>query len=137
MPHLAFHLDFARPAEERQRFAAAVVRHFADAMDTGTDHVGVSIATYSRGDLVFGRAEHPERGIAFLDADIRLGRTREQRRRFSLAVMAELERSFGVPQRNVYVVFTEHDGESFHMDDRVLPSWTPGEDPLAGEREAP
>src|ERR1700694_4553049 len=55
MPHLAFHLDFARPAEERQRFAAAVVRHFADAMGTGTDHVGVSIATYSRGDLVFGR----------------------------------------------------------------------------------
>jgi len=132
MPHLAFHLDFTPPAEERQRFAAAVVRHFADAMDTGTDHVGVSIATCARGDLVFGRAEQPVRGIAFLDADIRLGRTREQKRRFSLAVMAELERSFGVPQRNVYVVFTEHDGENFHMDDRVLPSWTPGEDPLAG-----
>jgi hypothetical protein len=133
MPHLAFHLDFAPPPEERQRFGAAVVRHFADAMDTGTDHVGVSIATYPRGDLVFGRAEQAERGIAFLDADIRAGRTREQRRRFSLAVMAELERSFGVPQRNVYVVFTEHDGEHFHMDDRVLPSWTPGEDPLAGQ----
>ena len=137
MPHLAFHLDFAPPAVERQRFAAAVVRHFAEAMDTGTDHIGVSIAIHPRGDLVFGRAELPERGIAFLDADIRLGRTREQKRRFSLAVMAELERSLGVPQRNVYVVFTEHDGENFHMDDRVLPSWAPGEDPLAGNGEAP
>lgn len=137
MPHLAFHLDFAPPAGERQRFAAAVVRHFAEAMDTGTDHIGVSIAIHPRGDLVFGRAELPERGIAFLDADIRLGRTREQKRRFSLAVMAELERSLGVPQRNVYVVFTEHDGENFHMDDRVLPSWAPGEDPLAGNGEAP
>ncbi|HYS80117.1 MAG TPA: hypothetical protein VEM76_05375 [Anaeromyxobacteraceae bacterium] len=70
MPHLAFHLDFAPPPGERQRFAAA-------------------------------------------------------------------ERSLGVPQRNVYVVFTEHDGENFHMDDRVLPSWAPGEGPLAGNGEAP
>ena len=60
MPHLAFHLDFAPPPGDRQRFAAAVV-----------------------------------------------------------------------------LVFTEHDGENFHMDDRVLPSWAPGEDPLAGNGEAP
>jgi hypothetical protein len=30
----------------------------------------------------------------------------------------------------VYVIFTEHDGEHFQLSDRVLPSWSSGEDPL-------
>jgi hypothetical protein len=31
----------------------------------------------------------------------------------------------------VYVIYTEHDGEHFQLEDKVLPSWSPGEDPLA------
>lgn len=135
MPHLAFHLDQDASPEAKRRFAGAVVEQFASIMDTGTDHIAVSVASYPRGALVFGRAGEPDRGLAFVDADIRLGRTREQKRRLALAFMAELERAFGIPARNVYVVYTEHDGEHFHLDDRVLPSWSPGEDPLAGSGE--
>jgi hypothetical protein len=36
-----------------------------------------------------------------------------------------------VAREAVYVIFTEHDGEHFQLSDRVLPSWTAGEDPLA------
>ena len=35
---------------------AAVVDHFARAMDTGTDHIAVSLSCGATGDLVFGRA---------------------------------------------------------------------------------
>jgi phenylpyruvate tautomerase PptA (4-oxalocrotonate tautomerase family) len=132
MPHLQFDLDFDPPAKDRARFAKAVVRHFSEIMDTGTDHIAISLRTFRRGDLVFGRAEKPARGIAFVNADIRLGRTRDQKRRLALAFIAELGKVFGVPPRSVYVIYTEHDGEHFQMDDRVLPSWSAGEDPLAG-----
>ena len=134
MPHLQFDLTFDPPARDRARFAKAVVRHFSEIMDTGTDHIAISLRTYRRGDLVFGRAEKPAKGIAFLNADIRLGRTRDQKRRLALAIMKELKDVFGVPTRSVYVIYTEHDGEHFQMDDRVLPSWSVGEDPLAGPK---
>lgn len=132
MPHLSFDLNFSPSPEEKRRFAEAIVGHFARIMDTGTDHIGITIRAYAQDDLVFGRAEEPGRGIVFLDADIRRGRTAEQKRRLALAVMDELERAWRVPKRSVYVVYTEHEGESFQLDDRVLPSWTEGEDPLSG-----
>jgi phenylpyruvate tautomerase PptA (4-oxalocrotonate tautomerase family) len=131
MPHLQFELNFTPGGEEKQRFAEAVVRHFATVMDTGTDHIGITFRCYGQRDLVFGRAERPERGVAFLNADIRRGRTADQKRRLALAIMRELEATWRVPTRSVYVVYTEHDGENFQMDDRVLPSWSTGEDPLA------
>lgn len=131
MPHLQFELNFTPPAEEKRRFAAAVVRHFGTVMDTGTDHVAVTLRAHGRDDLAFGRAEQPEKGVAFVNADIRRGRTAEQKRRLALAFMDELQATWGVPKRSVYVIFTEHDGENFQMDDRVLPSWSAGEDPLA------
>jgi phenylpyruvate tautomerase PptA (4-oxalocrotonate tautomerase family) len=131
VPHLQFELNFAPTAAEKSRFAGAVVKHFSEIMDTGTDHIGVTLRSYGRHDLVFGRAAEADGRIVFLDADIRLGRSRDQKRRLALAIMAEIERTFGVPQRSIYVVYTEHDGESFQLSDRVLPSWSPGEDPLA------
>jgi phenylpyruvate tautomerase PptA (4-oxalocrotonate tautomerase family) len=131
MPHLQFDLNFTPPPEAKRAFASAVVRHFATIMDTGTDHIGISIRCFSEGDLTFGRAVQPSKGIAFLNADIRLGRTRDQKRRLSLAIIDELGTRFGVPREAVYVILTEHDGEHFQLSDRVLPSWSTGEDPLA------
>ncbi len=131
MPHLQFDLNFTPPPEAKGDFASAVVRHFATNMDTGTDHIGISIRCFGEGDLTFGRAVQPSKGIAFLNADIRLGRTRDQKRRLSLAIIDELGTRFGVPREAVYVILTEHDGEHFQLSDRVLPSWSTGEDPLA------
>jgi phenylpyruvate tautomerase PptA (4-oxalocrotonate tautomerase family) len=133
MPHLQFEMNFPATPAEKTGFARAVVRHFSEVMDTGTDHIGVTLRCYAREDLHFGRAAEADGRIAFLNADIRLGRTREQKRRLALAIMGEIERTWGVPQRSVYVVYTEHDGEHFQLVERVLPSWSPGEDPLAGE----
>lgn len=130
MPHLAFDLNFTPPAEARRDLGRAIVQRFSEIMETGTDHVGVIVRCHSRDDLVFGRAEGPEGLIAFVNADIRLGRTKEQRRRLALAFIDEVHRTLAVPARAVYVVFTQHDGEHFQLEDRVLPSWSPGEDPL-------
>jgi phenylpyruvate tautomerase PptA (4-oxalocrotonate tautomerase family) len=137
MPHLQFELDFTPPPEARRAFASAVVNHFATIMDTGTDHIAITLRCYPRGDLTFGRAVDPGRGIAFLNADIRLGRSRDQKRRLSLAIIGELGARFGVPKEATYVILTEHDGENFQLSDRVLPSWSSGEDPLADPAPGP
>lgn len=129
MPHLAFDLNFTPPAEARRRLGAAVVRRFAEIMDTGTDHVGVIVRCHGRDDLVLGRAAGGD--VAFVNADIRLGRTKEQKRRLALAFIDEAHAALGVAKKAVYVVFTEHDGEHFQLEERVLPSWSSGEDPLA------
>jgi phenylpyruvate tautomerase PptA (4-oxalocrotonate tautomerase family) len=134
MPHLRFELNFAPGADQKRRFASAVVKHFSEIMDTGTDHIAVSLRSCGRRDLVFGRADGTSGRIALLNADIRLGRTEEQKRRLALTIMGELERIWGIPQKSVYVVYTEHDGEHFQLSDRVLPSWSAGEDPLADEQ---
>ena len=131
MPHLQFEMNFAIPEEEKKGFAEQVKEHFAAVMDTGTDHIAVTIRCYGKHDLAFGRAADPAAGIAFVNADIRGGRTGEQKRRLSLAFIDAIHRRFQVPKANMYVILTEHAGEHFQLHDRVLPGWSEGEDPLA------
>jgi phenylpyruvate tautomerase PptA (4-oxalocrotonate tautomerase family) len=129
MPHLQFEFNFTPETQSKAVFAEAVRQHFATIMSTGTDHIGITFRFYQPGDLVFGRAGIDGQ-IAFLNADIRLGRTAEQKRRLALAIMDELGTCWGLPREHVYIVYTEHDGPDFQLSDRVLPSWRAGEDPL-------
>ncbi len=131
MPHLQFEVNFPVAREEKSRFAAAVVRHFSEIMDTGTDHIAVTLRCMAPEDMAFGRAAPSGGRAAFVNADIRKGRTKEQKRRLALAYIDEVARTWGVAREAVYVVYTEHDGENFQLSDRVLPSWSAGEDPLA------
>jgi phenylpyruvate tautomerase PptA (4-oxalocrotonate tautomerase family) len=133
MPHLQFEMNFQATPGEKVRFSAAVVRHFSEIMDTGTDHIAVTLRCFAPEDLAFGRAAPTGGRTAFVNADIRLGRTKEQKRRLALAYMDEIARTWGVAREAVYVIFTEHDGENFQLSDRVLPSWSAGEDPLRDE----
>jgi len=130
MPHLQFELNFTPPPAEKREFAEAVKQHFAAIMSTGTDHIGITLRCYAEGDLIFGRAGTDGK-IIFLNADIRLGRTAEQKRRLTLAIMDELNARWRVPAAHIYVIYSEHDGPDFQLSDRVLPSWQAGEDPLA------
>jgi hypothetical protein len=129
MPHLQFELNFTPAISEKRAFAEAIKRHFANIMSTGSDHIGITFRCYAEEDLVFGRAGSAGK-IAFLNADIRMGRTAEKKRQLSLEIMAELSRRWEIPQEHVYVIYTEHDGPDFQLSDRVLPSWQAGENPL-------
>lgn len=130
MPHLQFEMNFTPTTDEKKQFAAAVVRHFSEIMDTGTDHIGVTLRCFALEDLTFGRAVPSGGRTAFVNADIRFGRTREQKRRLALAYIDEIARTWGLAREAIYLIFTEHDGEHFQLSDRVLPSWSEGEDPL-------
>jgi phenylpyruvate tautomerase PptA (4-oxalocrotonate tautomerase family) len=131
MPHLQFETNFSATTDEKKEFAAAVIRHFSEIMDTGTDHIAVTLRCFAPEDLTFGRAAPSAGRTAFVNADIRLGRTQDQKRRLAIAFIDEIAKTWGVAPEAVYVILTEHDGEHFQLSDRVLPSWSAGEDPLA------
>ena len=135
MPHLRFDLNFTPSAEDKTRFAATVAQHFGRVMNTGTEHVAVSLRCGAPEDIVFARAADAAR-VALLDFDVRRGRTAGQKRELALAVIGELQKAFAVAPSAVYLVYTEHDGADFQMEDGVLPSWSAGEDPLAELRKS-
>ena len=130
MPHLQFEINRTLTDSDKIAFAEAVRQLFSGVMDTGTDHISISIREFGTYNLSIGRATEPEKGIAIVNADIRQGRTMEQRRALSLGFMNLMHEKWGIPPEQVYVTLTEHKGEDFHLSDRYLANWQEGEDPL-------
>ncbi len=131
MPHLQFEIN--RPLEDNAKitFAEKVRQLFSTIMDTGTDHISISIREFGTYNLSVGRVTEPEKGVALVNADIREGRTMEKRRELTLGFMQLLHDTWQIPKEHMYVTLTEHKGEDFHLLERYLASWQEGEDPLA------
>ena len=131
MPHLQFEIN--RPLEDsaKMAFAEEVRQLFSSVMDTGTDHISISIREFGTYNLSVGRVKQPEKGVALVNADIREGRTIRQRRELTLGFMQLLHQTWNIPKEHMYVTITEHKGEDFHLLERYLASWQEGEDPLA------
>lgn len=131
MPHLQFEINRPLTDRDKSMFSENVRQLFSRVMDTGTDHISISIREFGLLNLSIGRVKEPEKGIALVNADIREGRTMEQRRELTLGFMELLHAQWGIPKEHMYVTLTEHKGEDFHLQERYLASWQEGEDPLA------
>lgn len=127
MPHLQFELGRSVTADQRDALAAWATERFAAEMGTGTGHVAVTVRAYADGGLTLGRAPAGE-PVAVLNADIRAGRSADQREAFARAVIDRFDSRFDVPREHCYVVFTEHPGEDFHLAEGPLESWTRAEE---------
>jgi len=130
MPHLQFEINRSLSDAEKISFSEQIRQLFSTIMDTGTDHISISIREFGTHNLSIGRVKTPEQGIALVNADIREGRTLEQRRTLTLGIMDLLHSTFQIPKEHMYVTLTEHKGEDFHLLERYLASWQQGEDPL-------
>ena len=131
MPHLQFEFNQHFTDAQKIAFAEQVRVLFSDIMDTGTDHISISIREFSTYNLSIGRVKEPEKGVAVVNADIREGRTMEQRRALTLGFMELLNKTLNIPVTHMYVTLTEHKGADFHLYEKHLSSWKVGEDPLA------
>jgi 5-carboxymethyl-2-hydroxymuconate isomerase len=131
MPHLQFEINRSLKEEEKTPFDEEVRQLFSRVMDTGTDHICISIRELGTFNLSIGRATDPQSGVAVVNADIREGRTLAQRRELTLGFMELMHRHWGVRKEQMYVTLTEHKGEDFHLVERYLAGWEEGEDPLA------
>ena len=131
MPHLQFEINRSLEDADKISFSEQVRQLFSEVMDTGTDHISISIREFGTHNLSIGRVRQPEKGIALVNADIREGRSMEQRRTLTLGLMELLHETWKIPKPHMYVTLTEHKGEDFHLLERYLAAWQEGEDPLA------
>jgi phenylpyruvate tautomerase PptA (4-oxalocrotonate tautomerase family) len=131
MPHLQFEINRPLTDPDKQVFAQKVRQLFSETMDTGTDHISITIREYGTYNISVGRITNPEQGVALVNADIREGRTMKQRRTLCLGFMELLHQQWEIPKEHMYVTLTQHKGEDFHLLERYLAGWQEGEDPLA------
>jgi len=129
MPHLQFELNKKVSNESKEEFITQIRESFSTIMDTGTDHIAISIREYDKYSLTIGRANIND-DICLMNLDIREGRTIEKRRELALKYMEIIKENFGINQKNQYITFTEHKGEDFHLIEKYLATWQSGEDPL-------
>lgn len=131
MPHLQIEINKTLGDAIKIEIASRFKNLFSEIMDTGTDHISTSIREFGTYNLDIGRVKDHNAGVALVNADIREGRTLEQRRSLALGFMETLHEVLEIPQEQMYVTFTEHKGEDFHLKERYLATWLEGEDPLA------
>ncbi|MFB6107915.1 MAG: 4-oxalocrotonate tautomerase family protein [Haloplanus sp.] len=122
MPHLQFETTADVDADEKRGFAGEITDLYAEHMETGTGHVAVTVRALDDASFSLGRLD-PGEDAVMLNADVRRGRSFDQRRAFVRAAFEAARERWGVPTANMYAVVTEHDGEQFHEYDRVLSSW--------------
>ena len=130
MPHLQFEINKKVSDDSKEEFVNEIRNAFAQIMDTGTDHIAISIREYDKYSLTIGRAEITD-DICLMNLDIRVDRTIEKRRELALSYMEIVKENLGIDQKNQYITFTEHKGEDFHLIEKYLSQWETGEDPLA------
>jgi len=130
MPHLQFEINKKIDNKIKDNFANEIRDAFAEIMDTGIDHIAISIREYSKYSLTIGRVK-PENNICLMNLDIREGRSIGQRRELALRYMSIVNNNFNVEAENQYVTFTQHPGEDFHLVEKYLAGWEADEDPLS------
>jgi phenylpyruvate tautomerase PptA (4-oxalocrotonate tautomerase family) len=130
MPHLQIDINKTLADDAKIEILTRFKALFAEVMGTKTDHIATAIREHATHNLDIGRANDRSDGVAHVNADIRVGRSIEQRRALALGFIDALHELAHVPRENLYVTFTEHKGEDFHLSEQYLRSWEPGEDPL-------
>ncbi len=129
MPHLQFEINKKVSNEIKDEFVKKIRHTFSDVMDTGEDHIAISIREYDKYNLTIGRAD-PLDDICLMNFDIREGRSIEKRREIALRYMEIVHELFQIDLKNQYITFTQHSGEDFHLVEKFLADWKTGEDPL-------
>lgn len=121
MPHLQLDTTYDATDEERRAATAALTELYTDEMRTTDGHVAVTVREHPPSAMSLGRAV--EGPLAFLNADVRRGRSFERKRAFALGVIEFLVEEWGLPRENTKVVYTEHAGEEMMGADRVGGEW--------------
>lgn len=130
MPHLQFEVNKVLTQKTKEDFVQQIKETFSEVMQTGTEHIAISLREYEKYNLTIGRA-NPNDDICLMNLDIREGRSLEKRRELALRYMSIVRDILNVENKNQYITFTQHSGEDFHLIEKYLASWQKGEDPLA------
>lgn len=77
MPHLQFEVNKVLTQKTKEDFAQQIRETFSEVMQTGTEHIAISLREYEKYNLTIGRA-NPNDDICLMNLDIREGRSLEK-----------------------------------------------------------
>ena len=124
MPHLQFDFNRKLSQEQKKNLSQLTVKSFSEIMDTGTYHIGISIREFDKYNLFLGQVKNQSEGVVLINIDLRRGRTSSQRKTLSLSLIDIIFNIINIPKENMYVIFTEHNGEDFNLSNKQLDDWT-------------
>ena len=129
MPHLQFEINKRISDSQQKQIVDLLISEFCKIMQTGSDHIAVSLKIINKNSLKLGRAMNSDK-ICIMNLDIRIGRTFKQKRALAISYMRIFNDILQIKQQNQYITFTEHKGEDFHLMEKCLIDWQENDDPL-------
>ena len=97
-------------------------------METGTDHIAISIREEEKSNLSLGRA-NKNQDICLMNLDIRSGRKKEQIEKLVKTLMVGVNKIFKIKVSNQYTTITNHPGHEFNLFEKSLGNWKVNDDP--------
>lgn len=128
MPHLQFEVSKKLTKGSKEKFIEFVQLKFSKIMQTGTDHIAITIREMNAENLSLGRSIKNE-AVCLMNLDIRTGRTRSQKKELVKTLIIGAESILGVKVKNQYVTMTNHAGEEFNFFEKSLTDWKENDDP--------
>ena len=127
MPHLQFEINKKLNKQSKINFKNFVEDSFSRIMQTGKDHIAISIRESEESNLSLGRAKNEF--VCLMNLDIRTGRTNEQKIKLIKTLISGVEKFFYIKKKNQYVTITNHGGIEFNFYEKSLMDWTKNDDP--------
>jgi len=128
MPHLQFDINKKLDKGVKQKFIRFVEHSFSEIMQTGTDHIAISIREKEKNNLSLGRAEKNE-DVCLMNLDIRTGRKKKQIEKLIKTIMIGVNKIFKIKVTNQYTTITNHPGDEFNFFEKSLSNWKANDDP--------
>ena len=128
MPHLQFDINKKLEKKFKQQFIIFIEKNFSKIMETGTDHIAITIREFKKENLSLGRVNKSDY-VCLMNLDIRLGRTKKQQLELVKTFIIGVEKKFGINRNNQYVTFTNHQGIEFNFYEKSLTDWVKNDDP--------
>ena len=128
MPHLQFDINKKLEKKFKQEFIIFIEKNFSKIMETGKDHIAITIREFEKDNLSLGRVKNNDH-VCLMNLDIRLGRTEKQKLELVKTFIIGVEKFFGVNKNNQYVTLTNHQGNEFNFYEKSLSDWIKNDDP--------
>ena len=128
MPHLQFEINKKLEKKSKKKFIIFIEKNFSKVMQTGTDHIAITIRELEKENVSLGRAKNNDH-VCLMNLDIRLGRTKKQQLELVKTFIIGVEKILGINRNNQYVTFTNHQGIEFNFYEKSLTDWVKNDDP--------
>tara|TARA_Y100001958_G_scaffold34250_1_gene22322 strand:+ start:190 stop:516 length:327 start_codon:yes stop_codon:yes gene_type:complete len=97
MPHLQFEINKKLNKQSKINFKIFVEDSFSRIMQTGKDHIAISIRESEESNLSLGRAKNEF--VCLMNLDIRTGRTNEQKIKLIKTFISGVEKFFHIKKK--------------------------------------